>query len=169
VNAIHELALQVARINEWNDLERGISVNAGLVTGGTRPNVIPDRAKAVFDLRALRLTDMHRIDKQLRRLRPILPGAKLELCGGFNRPPLERRCSAELFERAKLLGKKMGLTIGEGTAGGGSDGNLTAALDIPTLDGLGAVGDGAHSTREHIFTRTMPERAALLAALLMNS
>src|SRR5438477_4175781 len=169
VNAIHELALQVARINEWNELERGISVNAGLVTGGTRPNVIPDRAKAVFDLRALRLTDMHRIDKQLRRLRPILPGAKLEVCGGFNRPPLERRCSAELFERAKLLGKKMGLTIDEGTAGGGSDGNFTAALGIPTLDGLGAVGDGAHSSDEYIFTRTMPERAALLAALLMNS
>jgi glutamate carboxypeptidase len=169
VNAIHELALQVARINEWNDLPRGISLNAGLVSGGTRPNVIPDRAKAVFDLRALRLADMHKIDQKLRALRPILPGAKLEVRGGFNRPPLERKYSAELFARAKSLGKKMGLRISEGTAGGGSDGNLTAALGIPTLDGLGAVGDGAHSPEEHIVARTMPERSALLAALLINS
>jgi len=169
VNAIHELALQIARINEWNDLPRGISLNAGLVNGGTRPNVIPDRAKAIFDLRALRLTDMNKIDQKIRGLRPILAGARLEICGGFNRPPLERKYSAELFERAKSLSKKMGLKISEATAGGGSDGNLTAALGIPTLDGLGAVGDGAHSPGEHIIIRTMPERAALLAALLINS
>jgi glutamate carboxypeptidase len=169
VNAIHELALQVARINEWNDLPRGISVNAGLVSGGTRPNVIPDRAKAIFDLRALRIADMHKIDRRIRGLRPILPGARLEVRGGFNRPPLERKYSADLFERAKSLGKQMGLRISEGTAGGGSDGNLTAALGIPTLDGLGAVGDGAHSPGEHIIVRTMSERAALLAALLINS
>lgn len=169
VNAIHELALQIARINEWNDLPRGISLNAGLVNGGTRPNVIPDRAKAIFDLRALRLTDMNKIDQKIRGLRPILAGARLEIGGGFNRPPLERKYSAELFARAKSLSKKMGLRISEATAGGGSDGNLTAALGIPTLDGLGAVGDGAHSPGEHIIIRTMPERAALLAALLINS
>jgi len=169
VNAIHELALQMVRVNEWNDLRRGISVNAGLVAGGTRPNVIPDCARTVLDLRALRIDDMRSIDKGLRALRPILPGAKLEVRGGFNRPPLERKYSADLFKRASSLAKQIGFTIGEGTAGGGSDGSLTAALGIPTLDGLGAVGDGAHSSGEYVVARTMPQRAALLATLLVDS
>ena len=169
VNSIHELALQIARISEWNDSSCGISINAGLVAGGTRPNVIPDRAKVVLDLRALRSGDMRKIDKQLRTLRAILSGAKIEVRGGFNRPPLERKYSAQLFKRAAVLAKQMGFTVGEGIAGGGSDGNLTAALGIPTLDGLGAVGDGAHSPGEYIVARRMPERAALLAALLTNS
>jgi glutamate carboxypeptidase len=169
VNAIHELALQIVRANEWNDERRGISINAGLVAGGTRPNVIPDCARAVLDLRALSIDDMRSIDKQLRALRPILPGAKLEVRGGFNRPPLEHKYSADLFKRASSLAKQLGFAIGEGTAGGGSDGSLTAALAIPTLDGLGAVGDGAHSSGEYIVARTMPRRAALLATLLVNS
>jgi len=169
VNAIHELALQIALLKKWNDLPRGVSVNVGLVTGGTRPNVIPDHARAVLDLRALRIADMRKIEKQLRGLRPILPGARLAVRGGFSRAPLEHKISAALFQRAALLAKRMGLTIGEGTAGGGSDGNLTAALGIPTLDGLGAVGDGAHSPGEYVIARTMPQRAALLAALLLHS
>ena len=169
VNAIHELALQIARIRGWNDLRSGVSVNAGIVDGGTRSNVIPDGARAVLDLRALRTSDMRKIEIRLRSLRPILPGAKLEVRGGFNRAPLERKYSAALYERARKLGKQMGLRIGEATAGGGSDGNFTAALGIPTLDGLGAVGDGAHSPSEHILARAMPERAALLAALLLTS
>ncbi len=169
VNAIHELSLQIARLMEWNDLPRGISINAGLVEGGTRPNVIPDRARAILDLRALRSNDMQRIEKRLRGLKPILRGAKIEVHGGFNRAPLERKISAELFQRASSLAKQMDFTIGEATAGGGSDGNLTAALGIPTLDGLGAVGDGAHSSAEYILARTMPQRAALFAALLLHS
>ena len=169
VNAIHELALQIVRVNEWNDLRRGISINAGLVAGGTRTNVIPDCARTVLDLRALRIDDMRRIDKQLRALRPILPGAKLAVRGGFNRAPLERKYSVDLFKRASSLASQLGFTIGEGTAGGGSDGSLTAALAIPTLDGLGAVGDGAHSSGEYIVARAMPWRAALLATLLVNS
>ena len=168
VNAIHELALQIARLRGWNDHARGISVNAGLVAGGTRSNVIPDIAKAIVDLRALRISDMKKIEKRLRSLRPILAGAHLEVCGGFNRPPLERKNSAELFQRASGLAKQIGFSIGEATAGGGSDGNLTAALGVATLDGLGAVGDGAHSNREYIVARAMPQRAALLAALLIN-
>jgi glutamate carboxypeptidase len=112
---------------------------------------------------------MRNIEKQLRGLRPILPGAKLAVRGGFNRAPLERKISADLFQRAASVAKEMGFTIGEGTAGGGSDGNLTAALGIPTLDGLGAVGDGAHSPEEFIVARTMPQRAALLATLLLHS
>jgi glutamate carboxypeptidase len=169
VNAIHELALQIVRVSEWNDLRRGISINAGLVAGGTRTNVIPDCARTVLDLRALRIDDMRSIDKQLRALRPMLPGAKLEVHGGFNRAPLERKYSVDLFKRASSLAKQLGFAIGEGTAGGGSDGSLTAALAIPTLDGLGAVGDGAHSSGEYIVARTMPWRAALLATLLVNS
>jgi glutamate carboxypeptidase len=98
-----------------------------------------------------------------------LPGAKLEIRGGFNRAPLERRQSAALFRRARSLAGRMGLEIGECTAGGGSDGNLTAALGIPTLDGFGAVGDGAHSAREYVVVKTLPERAALLAAMLVHS
>lgn len=169
VNAIHELALQLARIKQWNDLPGGISVNAGLIEGGTRTNVIPDRARAIIDLRALRTTDMRTIEKRLRALKPILPGAKLEIQGGFSRAPLERKHSAGLFQRATMFAKQMGLKIGECTAGGGSDGNFTAALGIPTLDGFGAVGDGAHSPGEFIVAKTMPERAALLAAMLMHS
>ncbi len=169
VNAIHEVALQIARVKEWNDLPRGVSVNVGQVAGGTRPNVIPDHARAVLDLRALRVVDMRKIEKQLRGLRPVLPGARLTVRGGFNRAPLEREQSSELFQRAAVLAKRMGLTIGEATAGGGSDGNLTAALGIPTLDGLGAVGDGAHSPAEYIVARAMPRRAALLASLLLHS
>jgi len=169
VNAIHEVALQVAHIKEWNDSRRGVSVNAGVIDGGTRSNVIPDCAKVVIDLRALRIADMRAIEKRLRTLKPILSGAKLEIRGGFSRAPLERKHSAALYQRAVELGKQMGLEIGECTAGGGSYGNFTAALGIPTLDGFGALGDGAHSPGEYIIAKAMPERAALLAAMLSHS
>jgi glutamate carboxypeptidase len=167
VNAIHELSRHLTRIQEWNDLRRGVTVNADVIEGGTRVNVIAERARAVLDLRALRVSDMRRIERKLRALRPILPGAKLEVRGGFNRAPLERKSSAALFAKARALAAQMGLSLGECTAGGGSDGNLTAAVGAPTLDGLGAVGHGAHSKDEHIVIDTMPTRAALLAALLM--
>jgi glutamate carboxypeptidase len=169
VNAVHELALQIAKILEWNDLRRGITVNADVVQGGTRVNVIAEQARAVLDLRALRISDMHAIENNLKALKPVLRGAKIEVTGGFTRAPLERKVSAELFVRAKRLAAQMGITLGEGTAGGASDGNFTAALGIPTLDGLGAVGDGAHSRHEHILAKSMPERAAVLAALLATS
>jgi glutamate carboxypeptidase len=169
INAIHELARHLARIQEWNDPRRGVTVNADVIEGGTRVNVIAERARAVLDLRALRVTDMRRLERRLQALRPILPGARLEVRGGFNRAPLERKFSATLFSKAKSLAAQMGLSLGECTAGGGSDGNLTAALGVPTLDGLGAVGHGAHSAAEHILINTMPARSALLAALLLNS
>ena len=169
VNAIHELALQIARIKGWNDPRRGVTVNAGIVEGGTRVNVIPDRARAIVDLRASTIADMRKLERRLRALRPVLPGARLTIRGGFNRSPMERKMSAALFARAKSLGAKVSLSLGESAAGGGSDGNLTAALGIPTLDGLGAVGDGAHSPGEYVLTKTMPARAALLAALLATS
>lgn len=169
VNAVHELALQISKISQWNDLRRGITINADIIAGGTRLNVIAESARAALDLRALRISDMHVLEKKLHSLKPVLAGAKLEISGGFNRAPLERKYSAALFARAKSLAAQMGLSIGECTAGGGSDGNLTAALGVPTLDGLGAVGDGAHSAHEHVIAKTMPERAALLAALIFTS
>jgi glutamate carboxypeptidase len=169
VNAIHELARQIARLEKWNDLRRGVTINVGLIEGGTRTNVIPERARVVLDLRALRVADMQRLERRLHAVRPTMHGARLEIHGGFNRAPLERKMSAALFTRAKSLAAQMNLSIDECTVGGGSDGNLTAACGVPTLDGLGAVGDGAHSAHEHIIVKTMPARAALLAALLQSS
>jgi glutamate carboxypeptidase len=169
INAIHELAAQISRIARWNNHRRGVTINADVVEGGSRTNVIADRAKATLDLRAWRSADMHLLEKRLHSLKPVHRGAKLEITGGFDRPPLERKHSAALFLRAKSLAKQMGFAIDEAAAGGGSDGNFTAALGIPTLDGLGAVGDGAHSAHEHILARAMPERSALLAAVLASS
>ena len=169
INAIHELAVQLTRIEGWNDFRRGVTINAGIVEGGTRTNVIPERARAVLDLRALRVSDMRSLERRLHALRQVHPGARLEITGGFDRPPLERKMSAALFARAKLLAAQIGFALGECTAGGGSDGNFTAALGVPTLDGLGAVGDGAHSFHEHIVVNTLPGRAALLAAMLEAS
>lgn len=166
VNAIHELAAQIARVEKWNDLRRGLTVNVDIIEGGSRTNVIADRAKATLDLRAWRISDMRALEKRFDSLKPIHRGAKLEIHGGFDRPPMERKYASALFTRAKSLAKQMGFSLGEAAAGGGSDGNFTAALGIPTLDGLGAVGDGAHSAHEHVLVETMPQRAALLAALL---
>ena len=166
VNAIEEMAHQIARISRWNQPRRGITVNAGVIEGGTRTNVIPERARALVDLRASRVEDMRAFERKFRALRPILSGAKLEIRGGFNRPPMERNMSAALYAKARALSKEMGLTLGEAFVGGGSDGNFTAALGVPTLDGLGAVGENAHSPRENIVIRALPVRAALLAGLI---
>ena len=166
INAIEEIALQIARIAKWNQPRRGITVNAGVIEGGTRTNVIPDRARALIDIRASRPVDMRALVANFRALRPVLAGAKLEIRGGFNRPPMERKMSAALFVKARALSKEMGVKLEEAFAGGGSDGNFTAAIGVPTLDGLGAVGEGAHSPTENIVIAKLPERAALLAGLL---
>jgi glutamate carboxypeptidase len=166
INAIEEIALQIARISRWNWPSRGITVNAGLIEGGTRTNVIPEKARVLVDLRAVRASDMRGLERKFRALRPILRGAKLQIRGGFNRPPMERKNSAALYAKARSLAREIGVTLGEAYVGGGSDGNFTAALGVPTLDGLGAVGEGAHSPNENIVIRALPERAALLASLL---
>jgi glutamate carboxypeptidase len=160
------MALQIARIAKFNDLRRGTTVSPTQIEGGTRSNVIPATARLVLDLRAERLGDMRALERRLKALRPILPGAKIELRGGFSRPPLERSASAALFAHAEESARALGLSIGEIFAGGGSDGNFTAALGIPTLDGLGAVGEDPHSVNENVVIRALPERAALLAVLL---
>jgi glutamate carboxypeptidase len=166
VNAIEEIALQISRMSRWNQPRRGISVNAGVIEGGTRTNVIADHARALVDVRAARVRDMRALERKFRALRPILPSAHLAIRGEFNRPPMERKMSAALYAKACALAKEMGVTLGEAFVGGGSDGNFTAAIGVPTLDGLGAVGKNAHSPQENIVIRSLPERAALLAGLL---
>ena len=168
INAIHEISRQIAHLESWNDLQRGVTISAGTIEGGTRTNVIPELARVQLDLRATTIADMRKLERRLHSLRPELKGARLEVSGGFSRAPLERKMSAALFARAKTLASEIGFSLDECAVGGGSDGNYTAAAGIPTLDGLGAVGDGAHSTHEHIIAKTMPQRAALLAALLQS-
>ena len=168
INAIHEISRQIAYLETWNDLRRGVTINAGTIEGGTRTNVIPEVARVQLDLRATSIADMRRLERRLHALRPKLKGARLKMSGGFSRAPLERKMSAALFARAKALAAEMNLALDECAVGGGSDGNFTAAAGIPTLDGLGAVGDGAHSAHEHVLINTMPQRAALLAALLQS-
>jgi glutamate carboxypeptidase len=166
VNAVHELALQIERIARFNQPRHGITVNVDVVEGGTRVNVIAEQARAQVDVRVARKADARTLNEKFRALRPILPGAKIKILGGVNRPPLERKVTVQLFRLARHLGREIGLQLEESFVGGGSDGNWTAALGIPTLDGLGAVGDGAHATHEHIIIRKMPDRAALLAGLM---
>jgi len=167
INAVHELALQIARLSKMNDERRGITVQATVIAGGTTSNVVPDHARASVDIRYGHLADAPKLNRELRSLRPILRGARVEVRGGVNRPPLERTAAVrELFHRAQSLMREMGFPLAEASTGGGSDGNFTAALGVPTLDGLGAVGDGAHSLGEHVVIRSLPERAALLAGLL---
>lgn len=167
VNAVHELALQISRLQRFNELRRGVTVNAGVVSGGTRSNVIAEEARALVDVRVARAADARRLERKFRALRPILRGARLKVRGGINRPPLERTPAVlRLFHQAQQLAREMDLSLGEASVGGGSDGNFTAALGVPTLDGLGGVGEGAHSPNENVRIRSLPERAALLAALL---
>jgi glutamate carboxypeptidase len=166
INAVHELVLQTAKIAEWNQPRRGIGVHVNVVSGGTRGNVIAAEAHALIDVRFTRASDMRRLEQRFHKLRPILPGARLEIRGEFSRPPMERKMTAALYEHAKELAAQMGIPISEIAAGGGSDGNFTTALGVPTLDGLGAVGEDAHSPRENILIRGLAPRAALIAALL---
>jgi glutamate carboxypeptidase len=167
VSAIRELARQIIAVEALHDLDRGVSVNVGVVSGGTRPNVVPEEAVAIVDVRAPTLDDAARIDAAFKALRPILPGARLVVTGGFERPPMERSAGViALYEHAQAAAAALGQTIAEGGTGGGSDGNLTAALGVPTLDGLGGVGDGAHALHEHVLLDTLLPRTSLLAALI---
>lgn len=167
VSAIRELARQIIALEALHDLQAGVSVNVGVIEGGTRPNVVAEHARAVVDVRAPSLADAARIDAALRALQPQLPGARLAVSGGFERPPMERSAGvAALYAHAQAAAASLGQTVAEGGTGGGSDGNFTAALGVPTLDGLGAVGDGAHALHEHLELDRLVPRTALLAALI---
>ncbi|MGD0414257.1 MAG: M20 family metallopeptidase [Terriglobales bacterium] len=166
-NAILELARQIERISSFTELKRGLTVNVGIVSGGSRTNVVPAEAAAQVDVRIARIKDAAGIDKKLRSLRPSNRKCKIEITGGINRPPMERTAGvAALYAQAAAVARELGWKLGEAAVGGGSDGNFTASMGIPTLDGLGAVGDGAHAPHEHILISELPRRAALIAGLI---
>lgn len=167
VNAIEELAHQILAIQRLTDYDSGTTVNVGVVGGGSRSNVVPQEAWARVDVRVMDEIQAARLDAGIRGLRPHLEGAILEISGSINRPPMVRTPAVvALYGRAAALAAEMGFEVGEAGSGGGSDGNFTAALGIPTLDGLGPAGDGAHAEHEHVVLSSLPERAALVAAML---
>jgi glutamate carboxypeptidase len=169
VNAIEELAHQILTIQGFTDYESGTTFNVGVVGGGTRRNVVPAEAWAEIDVRLASASDAARIVTHMQSLRPRLPGAEVKVTGGIERPPMERTAEiAALYAKAESLARGMGFPLSEAGTGGASDGNLTAALGVPTLDGMGVVGDGGHSIHEYALIASLPERAALLAAMLRS-
>jgi glutamate carboxypeptidase len=167
-SAILELAHQVQALHELNDGELGTTVNVGVAGGGTRPNVVPARAQAEVDVRVKTATEGDRIDKAIRELRPTIPGTRIIVTPDLRRPPMEPTPSSrELFAQAQAIAAAIGIPeLGHGSTGGASDANLISAIGVPTLDGLGPEGDGAHADHEHVLIESMPRRAALIAGLL---
>ena len=167
VNAILELARQIEKVSRFTDLKKGLTVNVGIVNGGSRTNVVPAEAVAQVDVRIARMKDAAGIDKKMHALRPLNRKCSLAISGGINRPPMERTDGvAALYAQAVKIARELGWKLAEAAVGGGSDGNFTAGLGIPTLDGLGGVGDGAHAVHEHILIPQLPRRAALVAGLI---
>jgi glutamate carboxypeptidase len=166
-SAILELARLIERIASFTDLKRGLTVNPGVISGGTRSNVVAAEAWAEVDMRVMRLRDAPALDRKFHALKPLDKRCRVEVSGGLNRPPMERTEGVvRLFRTARKLAREMGVEIEESMTGGGSDGNFTAALGIPTLDGLGGVGEGAHALNESILVDRIADRTALLAKLL---
>ena len=169
INANVELAHQVLRLAEMNDHERGVTVSVGVMNGGTTINVVPAEASAKVDVRFWTPEDGERIVSEIRSLQPVLAEAQLEITGGINRPPMPRsEKNIALYEHARDLAAELGFELNDAVVGGGSDGNFTAALGVPTLDGLGVDGSGAHADHEHIIISDIPRRAALLTRLMQT-
>lgn len=167
VNAIVEMAGQIDRLRRLADLGAGITVNPGVISGGTVSNVVPEACRLRVDIRVTDERERQAVQEGLDRLAPILAGARLTLRGEWNRPPMPRSASiGATYERVRAIGEKLGIRVTEGGTGGGSDANFVAPLGIPLLDGMGPVGNGAHSEREHVIRSSLPVRAALLAACL---
>ena len=167
VSAVRELARQILAIDDLQDPDHGVTLTVGVVSGGTRPNVVPAEARAIIDARATTRADADRVTRAMRSLQPTVPGATISITGGFDRPPLERTAAVErLFNLARTVAADLGIVLEEGSAGGGSDGNFTAALGVPTLDGFGAIGDGAHALHEHVEIDALVPRAATIAGFL---
>jgi len=169
VNALIELARQILAVGSLASPVEGTTLTVTRARAGKQLNVVPAFAKATFDVRVATMAEARRVEAELLGLSAVDPGARLAVTGGLNRPPMERTPAvAALFARARALGAAIGLDLAEGATGGGSDGNFAAAVGTPTLDGLGADGDGAHAAHEHVLVDSLPERAALLAALLLG-
>ena len=167
IHAIEEAAHQILRLHALCNPAEGTTVSVGTIEGGSASNVIPARVRMEIDTRAWTQAEADRVAEAIHGLQPALAGAQLAVRGGWNRPPLERSATLALYERVRAIGATLGLDLGEGSTGGGSDGNFTGALGIPTLDGLGAPGAGAHADHEHIVVAEIAGRAALLAAMWM--
>src|SRR5271166_322009 len=166
-SAILELSHQIQAVSQLTNLKRGITLNVGMIRGGTRTNVVAAEAVAEVDLRIARKSDGPVMERRVRSLRPVNKKCSLQVEGGVNRPPLERTEQvAALFRTAQKIALELGFPLNEIAVGGGSDGNFTGGLGIPTLDGLGGVGDGAHATHEFVLASELPRRAALLAGLI---
>jgi len=166
-SAILELARQILEIPKFIDKKRGLTLNVGLIKGGTRVNVIPGSATATLDVRVTSMKDAAEVEKRLRSLNVFNKKCKVAIKGGVNRPPMERNKGVRsLFDQASTIAQQLGWKLEEAAVGGGSDGNFTAGLGIPTLDGMGGVGDGAHATHEYISTTELPRRTALLAQMI---
>jgi glutamate carboxypeptidase len=169
VNAIVEMAHQVLKVQALARPEAGTTVSVGTIEGGTRTNVVPARCRAKVDVRALEAGEQSRVSEAMARLTPVLRGAEVKVGGGWNRPPMPRTPQmVETFGRARTIALSLGLDLRESGTGGGSDANFVAALGVPVLDGLGPVGNGAHSDHEFVMVESLAERAALLAALLTD-
>ena len=166
-SAIHEIARQILALEALRDPDRGISLNVGTIRGGTRSNVVAETAEAGIDVRVPTMEDAARIEAMVLSLQSADPHVRLEVRGGVGRPPMERTAGVErLYLQAREVASALGRDLAEGATGGGSDGNFTAALGVPTLDGLGPDGDGAHAIHEHVLLADLPWRAAFLAGLI---
>ena len=169
VSAIEEIAHQILQISKLNSPEQGTTLNVGVVRGGSRSNVVADHAEIEVDFRVKTIAEGNRLMQQVSALIPVNPGATLNISGGLNRPPLERsEKNIQLFQKARHVASELGICLEEGETGGGSDGCFTAALGIPTLDGLGPDGDGPHALHEHVLISSLVPRAALLTELVLK-
>ena len=169
VSSIEELAHQILKLHSLTDYEKGTTLNVGVIKGGTRSNVVAAEAEAEVDVRVATAAEGKRLEQAIIGLEPKLKGSSLLVTGEMNRPPLERTAAiGALYEMARGIAASLGFELGEASVGGGSDGNFTAALGIPTLDGLGCIGDGAHAESEHIEIDKLGERSALFANLLVK-
>jgi glutamate carboxypeptidase len=168
-SAVLELAKLVQTISNFTNLERNLTVNCGVIAGGTRSNVVASQAYAEVDVRIAKASDAAYVEKLFRSLKVSDPHCTLTISGGVNRPPMERKAGTiALFKRARGIAAELGFDLQEASTGGGSDGNFTAALGIPTLDGMGAVGDGAHAAHESVVIEHLVPRTALLAAMIAS-
>ena len=169
-SALRELARVIETVSGWTDLKRGLTVSVGVAAGGSKSNVIPAEAWAEVDVRIARAADGPRIERKFAALKSDDRRCSLQLTGGINRPPMERtKATVALFQHAQSLATDLGLALSEASTGGASDGNFTAALGVPTLDGMGAVGEGAHADHESVVIDRLAERTALLAGMLCGS